>query len=111
MPKSKVGRKNIVPDKELFRYWCRRWGYIPMEEEIASLVGVSPKYIYEKMYKRGVADKEKIAIAKEFELTAQEFVDLFYPNYFHKNGHIKLDREVKYKDVYEKRFDVFPWVD
>lgn len=105
---SPAGKKTIQCDANLFRAWCRRFGYVPIQEEIGALLGVTDKHVARKINYRGFLDKEKIILAKEFELTAQEFVDLFYPNCFHPDGRIKLDREVKYLGVKERAFDIFP---
>lgn len=106
---SPPSKKSIKVDRELFRYWCQRWGYTPIDKEIAAIIGVTPKHAKDKIVHRGFLDKEKIQIAKAFELNIQEFIDLFYPGYFRQDGNIILDREVKYKDAQERAFDVFPW--
>lgn len=105
---SPVGQKSVPCDADLFRAWCRRFGYVPIQEEIGALLGLTTKHVANKINKRGFLDKEKIILAKEFELTAQEFVDLFFPNCFRPDGNIKLDREVKYLGVKERGFDIFP---
>ncbi len=99
---------SIPPNKEMIRAYVRRFGAHGMWEEIAEIIGCAKDSVPHKLNHANFADHEKIAIAKEFELTAQEFVDMFYPHYFHADGNVKLDREVKYRDVKERGFDTFP---
>lgn len=99
---------SIKPNRAMIRNFARRFGYTPMDRELSAVIGCAPSSIEHKMKHCNFKDHEKIAIAKEFELTAQEFVDMFYPDYFRPDGNIKLDREVKYKDVQERKFDIFP---
>lgn len=103
------GKWNIQPDSEFFKETARRWGYTPIGEVIGELIGLSAREVVHKINHSGFKDGEKIVIAKEFELTAQEFVDMFFPGRFRPDGTIILDREVKYHGIKEKRFDVYPW--
>ena len=103
-----VSPYSIKPNRAMIRNFAVRFGYTPMSEELSAVIGCAPARIEHKLKRCNFKDHEKILIAKEFELTAQEFVDMFYPNYFRPDGNIKLDREVKYKDVKERGFDIFP---
>lgn len=108
---KRAGKRTVRPNAELFKYWCYRWGYVPIKEEIGSLLDVDPSTTDQKIHYRGFMDTEKIILAKEFELTAQEFVDLFYPGVFRENGTVILDREIKVgKSIKpERAFTTVPW--
>lgn len=109
--KERAGKKAVRPDADLFRWWCYRWGYVPVKEEIGTLLGVNPDTASAKIHYRGFYDTEKVIIAKEFELTAQEFVDLFYPGVFNQDGDVVLDRERRLGKYVksERAFDTVPW--
>ena len=99
----------VPPNREMIKEYCRRFGHTPVDDGIAEIIGCSPASIVQKMKRANFKEKEKILIAKEFELTAQEFVDMFYPDVFHPDGNVKLDRQVRYGlAVKEPKIDVFP---
>lgn len=107
--RGRAGKKNIRPDPDLFHWWCHRWGYVPAKVEIGNMLGLRPEVAMNKINHRGFFDKEKIIIAKEFELTAQEFVDLFYPGCFHPDGNIILARDRRTAGVQRERItDAYP---
>lgn len=101
--------RSLPPNKRMIFDFCVRFGYTPILEEIAAVIGCSDKSITHKLNHANFQDREKVALAKEFELTAQEFVDMFFPGYFHSDGNVKLDREYHNPHVQRERaFNIFP---
>ena len=108
--KRRVSTKwTVQPSAKLFSYWCYRWGYVPVKQEISEVLGVGPSVVSNKIHHIGFHDTEKVILAKEFELTTQEFCELFFPGVFREDGTIILDRDPKTKGVKpSKTYDIYP---
>lgn len=106
---ERAGKYTVKPSAELFRYWCYRWGYVPIKYELGAVLCLNPSEVSKKIHHRGFRDAEKIVLAREFELTTQEFCDLFFPGVFREDGTVILERDKKSKGIKTAKIsDVYP---
>lgn len=86
----KEEKKHLPPDRKLLMQKVRRWlgGY----EDLANVLGVTDKTMWNKLVHKNFKDLEKVLLARELELTREEFCDIFFPGIFTVDGKVIWDK-------------------